>query len=262
MTISLVTAVYNNASCIEQCLRSVCNQSFQGFEYIVIDGGSTDGTLDILDSYRSRIDRMRSEPDSGIYDALNKGIRLATGEYIGFLHSDDLFAGTEVLDRLSKRLQQRATDSIYGDLQYVERKDPRQVVRYWKAGHFSQRKLRWGWMPPHPTFYVRRDVYAKHGLFNTGLRIAADYDLLLRLLGRAQITTQYLPGVLVNMRTGGTSNQSIANLVHKMREDYCALRSNQIGGAWTLAGKNGRKLGQLWRRAPTPDQQIDENCHA
>lgn len=248
MTITIITAVHNNASQVAESVESVLAQRFQEFEYIVVDGASSDGTLQVLEQYRHRIDTLISEPDKGIYDALNKGISHASGDYVGFLHSDDMFASEDVLGRIHSYVQKYDVDSVYGDLQYVSNTCPSKVLRYWQAGEFSEERLKQGWMPPHPTFYVRRSVYERYGMFDAALKIAADYELMLRFLGRVRISTAYLRGVLVNMRVGGVSNRGLANLACKMKEDYHALRANGVGGALALAGKNARKIGQLWRR--------------
>jgi glycosyltransferase len=248
MSLTIITAVFNNQQFVADAINSVLNQTFQDFEYIIVDGASTDGTLEVLNIYRGRIDKLISEPDKGIYDALNKGIRYASGDYVGFLHSDDLLAHSDVLRVIHSRLTEESVDSVYGDLQYVSQREPQRIVRYWKAGDFSKAKLIRGWMPPHPTLFIKRAVYEKYGGFDTSYKIAADYDLILRLFGRVQITTQYISQVLVKMRIGGVSNRSIGNVLLKMKEDYMALKSNQIGGIGSLMQKNVGKVSQFWHR--------------
>jgi glycosyltransferase involved in cell wall biosynthesis len=213
----------------------------------VIDGASTDGTLQVLHGYADTLAALVSEPDRGIYDALNKGLRVATGEVVGFLHSDDLFADKHVLARIAGAFADPCVDAVYGDLVYVRKDAADQVVRYWKSGLFSPGKLRRGWMPPHPTLYVRRSVYEQLGMFYTDFRIAADYDFMLRFLGRGGVKVEYIPEVLVKMRLGGTSNRSFGNLLRKSMEDYRALKSNNIGGLRTLAWKNLSKLPQFFK---------------
>jgi glycosyltransferase len=246
--ISVVTAVYNNRETIAAALDSVLEQARADVELIVIDGGSTDGTLDVLKSYADRLDVLVSEPDRGIYDALNKGIRRTSGEVVGFLHSDDLFADTKVLSRVTAAFADPGVGAVYGDLLYVRKDAPDRVVRYWRAGRFSRRGLARGWMPPHPTLYVRRGLYAQHGLFDTTFRIAADYDFTLRLLSREGIGVRYIPEVLVKMRVGGASNRSLRNILLKSHEDLRALRRNQVGGLGTLTWKNLSKLPQFFGR--------------
>ena len=211
---------------------------------MVIDGGSTDGTLDVLHAHRNQIDVLVSEPDRGIYDALNKGISRARGDIVGFLHADDVYADREVLSDISSNFSNNRIDAVYGDLVYVDNLMPPRVIRYWKGGMYDPKKLAWGWMPPHPTFYVRRSVYQELGAFDTSFQIAADYDCMLRLLGRG-ITVAYIPRVLVKMRWGGASNRSLKNIIQKSREDYRALRANAIGGLGTLICKNLSKAPQF-----------------
>ena len=243
--ISVITAVYNNRETIAAALDSVLGQAGVNVELVVIDGGSTDGTLEVLRAYADRLDVLVSEPDRGIYDALNKGIELASGEVVGFLHSDDLFADANALAWIAAAFAEFNVGAVYGDLFYVRKNDPGRVVRQWRAGDFSRRRLARGWMPPHPTLYVRRSLYAQHGLFDTSFRIAADYDFTLRLFCRADIGVHYIPEVLVKMRVGGASNRSLRNILLKSREDLRALRRNRVGGVGALLWKNLSKLPQF-----------------
>lgn len=248
MKISVITAVYNNSDTVAQALDSALAQTHPDVELIVIDGGSTDGTLAVLQGYADRLAVLVSEPDRGIYDALNKGIARASGEVVGFLHSDDLFADIAVLSRIAVAFTDPAVDAAYGDLLYVRKDDPSRVVRTWRSAAFSAVRLAHGWMPPHPTLYVRRTVYERLGGYDTSYRIAADYDCVLRLLGKGGIRTAYIPEVLVKMRVGGASNRSLKNILQKSREDYRALRVNGVGGLRTLAWKNLSKLPQFLKR--------------
>jgi glycosyltransferase len=248
MRISVVTAVRNGRTTLADALDSVLAQDHPDVECIVIDGASTDGTLELIGRYAGRIARVVSEPDGGIYEALNKGIRLATGEAVGFLHADDRFADDRVLSRIAAALADPTVDACYGDLCYVRRDDPRCVVRHWRAGAYQRRRLARGWMPPHPTFYARRAVYQRLGGFDSRYRIAADYDCLLRFLGAGRIACAYIPAVLVHMRLGGASNRSLRNLLQKTREDYRALRHHQVGGLSALLLKNLQKLPQFFVR--------------
>jgi glycosyltransferase involved in cell wall biosynthesis len=243
--ISIVTAVHNRCDTIAATLASVRAQSHPDVEHIVVDGASSDGTTDILRAQRAQIDFLVSEPDNGIYDALNKGIAAATGEVIGLLHADDVYANERVLSTVARVFEDEKIDAVYGDLEYVSKNDVNKTVRFWKAGEFSPAKLSWGWMPPHPTFFARRAVYERLGRFDTSYRIAADYDLILRFLGRAKLSVAYIPEVLIKMRVGGISNRSLANIFRKSREDFRALRCNQIGGIGSLAWKNFGKLSQF-----------------
>jgi glycosyltransferase len=244
--ISVITAVYNRSDTIEDALSSVASQDHDAIEHVVVDGASTDGTAEILEHHRGQIAVLVSEKDHGIYDALNKGIGVATGEVVGFLHADDLFGHARVLSRIATVFADPAVEAVYGDLVYVAKGDTGRVIRRWRAGAFSPGKLAWGWMPPHPTFYVRRRVYERLGCFDTRYRIAADYDCMLRFLGRGGIIPAYIPEVLVKMRLGGTSNRSIAGIFRKSREDYRILRRNNVGALGALLWKNAGKLGQFF----------------
>ena len=246
MKISVITAVLNGRATIADALASVLAQDHPDIELIVIDGASTDGTLDIIQRYAGRVAHLVSEPDRGIYDALNKGIRLATGEVVGFLHADDRYADNRVLSRIAAALSDPGVDACYGDLLYVGKDEPNHVIRHWQAGPYHPRLLARGWMPPHPTFYARRSVYQRLGGFDLDYRIAADYDCMLRFLGAGRVACAYIPEVLVQMRLGGASNRSLRNLLQKSREDYLALRRNQVGGMGTLLLKNLQKLPQFF----------------
>jgi len=248
MKISVITAVYNSKDAISEAVESVLGQNYDDIEFIVIDGASTDGTKELLELYRDKIDILISEPDHGIYDALNKGIEHATGDVVGFLHADDLFANNGVLSRVAETLSDLGADAVYGDLEYVSKDAPDKVIRHWQSDAYSADKLKYGWMPPHPTFYVRRCVYQQHGGFDTSFHIAADYDCMLRFLGRAKIKAAYIPSVMVKMRLGGASNRSVGNIIRKSREDYRALHHNGVGGLWALACKNFSKLPQFVKR--------------
>lgn len=245
LTISVITAVYNNRQTIAEALDSTLVQTHPFVETVVVDGASTDGTRELLRGYADRLSILVSEPDKGLYDALNKGIRLATGDVIGFMHSDDVFGDDEVLARVAAAFADPSVLAVYGDLLYVSKDDPSKVVRCWRAGKFSRRRLCWGWMPPHPTLYVRRDVYEQVGGFNTRYRIAADYDHILRVFSIPLLNPVYIPEVLVKMRLGGSSNRSLSNIIRKSREDFSALKRNRIGGVGTLVWKNLSKLGQF-----------------
>jgi glycosyltransferase len=239
---------------IEGCLRSVATQSYRDIEHIVVDGASSDGTLHLLQRHRAGLATLLSEKDNGIYYALNKGVSHARGDVIGFLHADDLFNGPHSLSRVAAAFADPDVVAVYGDLLYVSRSDPSRIVRYWRSGAFSPKRLKFGWMPPHPTLYVRRDVYGSLGPFDTSFQIAADYDFMLRLLNSpARGRVAYIPEVLVRMRVGGISNRSFRNLVRKSAEDYRALRKNGVGGLTALCLKNGTKFGQFLARPARPD---------
>lgn len=245
MKISVITAVYNRVATIGDALDSVRAQTWPDVEHVVIDGASTDGTLELLQARRDGISVLVSEPDKGIYDALNKGIARATGDVIGLMHSDDLYADQSVLADVVAAFDDPKVDAVYGDLDYVAQADTSQVIRRWRSGAYSPELLRRGWMPPHPTLYLRRQVVERWGAFDDQYRIAADYDAVLRYFGRGGIRPAYVPRVLVKMRVGGESNRSVARILLKSKEDYAALRRNKVGGLATLVWKNVGKLGQF-----------------
>lgn len=249
MKISIITVTYNVRETVGDCLASVAAQGHRDLEHVVIDGASTDGTLELLEAQRARLAVLVSEPDRGIYDALNKGLARASGDVVGLLHADDVFADAGVLARVAEAFADPAVEAVYGDLVYVAREAPGQVVRYWRAEAFEPRRLGWGWMPPHPTLYLRRSLYERFGGFDTRYRIAADYDLMLRVLSQLSGRVAYLPQVLVRMRLGGVSNRSVGKILRKSWEDYQALRANRVGGVGALAWKNLSKLPQFVRRA-------------
>ena len=246
MKISVVTAVWNRAATVGGAIDSVSAQTHPHIEHLVIDGASTDGTLAEVEARRRPGMIVVSEPDRGIYDALNKGLARSTGEVVGLLHSDDFFADTRVIERIAATFADPAIDAVYGDLDYVSAGDPARIIRHWRAGEATPARLRRGWMPPHPTLFVRRHVFETHGAYDTRYRIAADYDAVLRWFGTAAITSAYIPEVLVKMRVGGESNASLAKILRKSREDYRALRTNRIGGLATLIAKNLSKLPQFF----------------
>jgi len=248
MKVSIITAVRNEAGTLRDCIESVQKQTYPA-EHIIIDGASTDGTLDIIAQYRSGIAKVISEPDNGIYDALNKGIRLASGDVIGLLHGDDFYANDKVLESVVDIFKKLHVDSSYGDLLYVNKNDTNKVIRYWKSSPYTPGKFRQGWMPPHPTFFVKREVYQKYGYFNTDFRIAADYELMLRLFEKHKISTHYIPEILIKMRLGGASNRSPKNMFIKSSEDYKAWKVNHLdGGLYTIFLKNITKAPQFFVR--------------
>ncbi|MDD2714831.1 MAG: glycosyltransferase family 2 protein [Candidatus Wallbacteria bacterium] len=246
MKISIITACFNSHDYIQQCLTSVQSQNHQNIEHIIIDGGSTDGTLRIIEQNRSRDSIVVSERDDGIYHALNKGISLATGDIIGFLHSDDLYNDQNVITDVCDEFVKSDPDSLFGDLIYVSRQNHNKVLRYWKSGEFRKGSFKWGWMPPHPTFFVKKEVYNKYGDFDTRLRIAADYEIMLRFLEKIKISTSYIPKTLVKMRIGGESNRNLKNIFLKSREDFRAWRINGLRcNFYTIFLKNILKLEQF-----------------
>lgn len=248
MRISIITAVFNRVDYISDALESLQHQTHPEIEHVVIDGASTDGTLELLHSRLDHRAVLVSEPDKGIYDALNKGLARSTGEVIGLLHSDDFFADNQVLADVAKAFSEPAIDAVYGDLQYVSKANTNNVIRYWMAGEYSRERLGRGWMPPHPTLFLRRSVIERWGGFDIHFRIAADYDAILRYFGRGNIKTAYIQRALVKMRVGGESNRSLKKICRKSFEDYRALKKNGEGGIGALVWKNVSKVGQFLLR--------------
>ncbi|MCX5796576.1 MAG: glycosyltransferase family 2 protein [Elusimicrobia bacterium] len=227
MKISIITVVYNNVHTIEDCIKSVLGQTWSDLEYIIIDGGSTDGTLELINR-SARGARIVSEPDKGIYDAMNKGIALATGDVVGILNSDDFYVDDRVIEKVAAAFDTLAIDALFADLVYVRPDKPDKIVRYYSGADFTLDKFAAGWTPPHPTFFVRRECYLKWGLFKTDYKIAADFDLMARLLVKHGIRYHYLPEVIIKMRTGGVSTRSFYSNMVSNREMLRACAENGI----------------------------------
>lgn len=252
MKVSIITCTYNSAATIAETVSSVNNQIYTEIEHIIVDGASTDNSVQIV-RYNSTYSRIiLCEKDDGIYDAINKGIKLATGDIIGLLHSDDMFASPKTLQNIATAFNSstsklgKGPDVVYGDLVFVDQNDTDKVVRYWKSKPFKPSLLKRGWMPPHPTVFMRREVYEKHGLFNINLKCAADYDYILRVFRDQTLTISYLPEVITKMRMGGASTGGIKNLTNKMKEDYWVLKNNQMQfPLCVLFAKNISKIPQL-----------------
>ena len=243
--ISVITAVYNRESTIADTMKSVSEQRYPHVEHIIQDGASSDSTLDIIQSYCSSRVNVESTQDAGIYDAINKGIDRCDGDIIGLMHSDDVFACRDVLSEVAVAFKNPDVDGVYGDLDYVASNDVSKVVRCWRSGSYNAKRLSWGWMPPHPTLYLRRKIFHEWGGYDTDFQIAADYDAILRYLVRGNIVLKYIPKIFVKMRLGGESNRCITRIIRKSYEDYRALRRNKVGGLVTLSAKNLSKLGQF-----------------
>lgn len=248
MKISLITAVYNRESTIGFALHGIFSQNYEDIESVIIDGGSIDNTKQIISEFQKIYEKLLfiSEPDEGIYDALNKGIRHSTGEIIGFAHSDDYFADSDVISNVVALFLDPSVDIVYGDLDYVDSQTGSNVIRHWVAGKFKRNSLVLGWMPPHPSMFIRRSVVHRLGAFDPKFKISADYDAILRYFSEPEINAKYIPRVLVKMRVGGESNKSISKILRKSLEDYRALRKNGCGGLPTLFAKNIRKVHQFF----------------
>jgi glycosyltransferase involved in cell wall biosynthesis len=245
MKISIITATYNSASTLEDTLTCIQQQDHPDIEHIIVDGGSTDNTLAILNFF-PHIAKWISEKDNGIYDAMNKGIGLATGDVIGILNSDDIYTSASVLSSIAQAFADPSVQTVYADLQYVHPDNPNKVLRTWKTGKFKKNYFYYGWMPPHPTFFVRKEVYRQTGLFDLSLRSAADYEIMLRILLKHGISARYLPGVIVKMRAGGMSNASLWNRLRANKEDRLAWKLNGLRPYFfTLYLKPLRKIPQF-----------------
>ena len=227
MKISVITVAFNSASTIADTLTSVARQTHPEIEHLVIDGQSTDDTVSVVEAHRHPCLKISSEPDDGIYDAMNKGLRRACGEVIGFLNADDFYADDEVLAKIAHAFQNPAVDACYADLVYVTHDNSR-VVRYWKSKPFVNGDFAKGWCPAHPTFYVRKSVMERLGLFDQSYKLAADVEFMMRYLERGQVRAVYIPHVLVRMRVGGATNKSWANIVRQNKEIFAALRKNSV----------------------------------
>lgn len=228
MKISIITAAYNAASTIEDTILSVLEQDYGDIEHIIVDGDSKDGTATILDKYRGQVAQVISEPDEGVYDAMNKGIALASGDVIGFLNADDIFKSAGAISRIARELADKAVDTVFGDIVIVDWDEPNRVHRYFRPKRFKPAHMRFGWMPPHPTFYVRRECFEQAGDFNTSFNISADFDLLLRILKVHGFSYSYIPETLVQMRHGGISSGGFSSTLTINREFVRACRMNGV----------------------------------
>ncbi|HEY4109850.1 glycosyltransferase family 2 protein [Puia sp.] len=245
MKISIITATYNSAATVADTLDCISRQDHSDIEHIIVDGGSTDSTLEIVRRF-PHVAKVVSGKDKGIYDAMNKGIRLATGEVVGILNSDDIYTDEKVLSAVGGAFSDAAVMTVYADLQYVYPDDLSRVQRTWKTGRFKRKNFYYGWMPPHPTFFVRKEVYQQAGLFNLELRSAADYELMLRILLKLGMSAHYIPRVIVKMRAGGMSNASLFNRLRANKEDRMAWRLNGLRPYFfTLYLKPLRKIHQF-----------------
>jgi glycosyltransferase involved in cell wall biosynthesis len=241
LKVSIITIAYNSAATIEDTIVSVINQDYGNIEYIIIDGGSKDETLNIVNNYKDKIATIVSEQDKGIYDAMNKGISNATGDIVGILNSDDIYADAKVISDIVKTIGDQ--DAIYADLVYVKRDATDEVTRYWKSGKYKKGAFLKGWMPPHPTFFVKKSIYDQYGTYNLALKSAADYECMLRLIHKHQISLTYLPRVITKMRVGGQSNVTLKNRLKANKEDKMAWEINGLKPRfYTIKMKPIRKI--------------------
>ena len=248
MKTSIITVCLNSAAMIEDTIKSVLSQDYKDIEYIIIDGGSTDGTLDIINRYKTKIAKVISEPDKGIYDAMNKGLRLSTGEILAALNGDDVYADQATVGQMAEFMQDNGLDAAYGDLIYVDRRDTGHVKRFWQPGRYKKGAFSHGWVIPHPTFFCRKEIFERHGYFNDKLQIAADFELMLRLIEKHRINIGYLPKVIVKMGTGGKANV-LRGIIQGNREIIRSFRLNNLRlSPWFFVRKPITKISQLFRR--------------
>ena len=244
MKVSIITATFNSAATVADSIRSVQQQSYQNIEHIIIDGVSKDDTLSIVHAMHQGT--LVSEKDKGIYDAMNKGIAITNGEIIGILNSDDYYADDRIIEKVVNLFASTGCDAVYGDLLYVDNTDLSKVKRKWIAGKHNKRSFLFGWMPPHPTFFVKKKIYDQHGVFNLQLGTAADYELMLRFIYKQGIKVSYLNEVVVKMRTGGVSNKTVQNRWRANQHDKQAWLINELKPYWfTTILKPVRKIIQF-----------------
>ena len=228
LKISIITVCYNSERFIKTAIESVLNQTYKNIEYIVIDGNSKDNTVQIVKSYGDKISKVVNEPDMGIYDAMNKGLKLASGDYLGILNSDDFYINNTVIEQIVDTLEKNKTDSLFTDLIYVDNQNVENEIRYWKSGNFKSNSFKKGWHPPHPTFFVKNEVYKRYGYFTLKFKLAADFELMLRFLEKHKISSCYLPIPTIKMRLGGATNKSISNIIKGNIECYSAFKENGL----------------------------------
>lgn len=249
MKVSIITVVYNRAKTIERAVQSVLRQSYANVEYIVVDGASKDGTLEVVNKYQSRIARIVSEKDNGVYDALNKGIKLATGDVVGILHADDEFADDSIIQQIVDVLQNnKHIDCVYGDVGFVKEEAPGKIIRYYSSAIFKPGLFKYGFMPAHPTFFCYKKFFDQYGLYRTDMDIASDFDLLLRYLKKHAIQSAYIPKMLVRMNLGGKSTKGIASTIRINKEIKQILSENKIPSSYLrLYSRYFIKVQEYWK---------------
>lgn len=249
MKVSVITVAFNAEATIADTLASVAAQTHPDIEHIVIDGASKDATLEIVQKHGAHVTRVLSEPDQGIYDAMNKGIRLATGDIVGVLNADDIYANNTIVARIHDLMAARALDALYGDIAFVDAADPLRINRIYSSARFRPDRIGWGWMPAHPSLFLRRAVYDRFGLFRTDYRIAGDFEYIARIFATGSLNYDYLPEVTVRMRTGGVSTGGWRNTLLLNREVLRACRDNQIPtNSLKLMTKYPLKIMEFLRR--------------
>jgi glycosyltransferase involved in cell wall biosynthesis len=249
LKISIITVVFNRAKTVERAIQSVLSQSYSNIEYLVIDGASTDGTLEVIEKYRDHIHTIVSEKDKGMYDALNKGIQLATGDIVGILHADDEFADVEVIQKVADVfLQNKHTDCVYGDVGFIKEEEPNKIVRYYSSAIFHPKLFKYGFMPAHPTFFCYRKFFQLYGFYRTDLEIAADFDLLLRYLKKFTLQSVYIPQMLVRMNMGGKSTKGLSSTLKINKEIKQILKEHKMpSGYLRLYSRYFIKVQEYWK---------------
>ncbi len=248
MKVSIITVSFNCKATIEHTIQSVLSQNYNNVEYIIIDGGSTDGTLDIINKYADKISTVVSEPDDGFYNGINKGLKKCTGDIVGLLNADDFYADKDCITEIVNTFNKNNTDAVYADLKYVDAVNTDKVVRNWKSMPYEQGLFLKGWMPPHPTFYAKKSLFDKFGGYDESFKISADYELMLRFIHKQKIKVTYLPKTLVMMRVGGVSNAGLTSRVTANQEDRLAWKKNGVKpSAFTLIRKPLSKIMQYFK---------------
>ncbi|HSW61835.1 MAG TPA: glycosyltransferase family 2 protein [Dissulfurispiraceae bacterium] len=249
MKISIITVCFNSEQTIESSLRSVISQTGVEREHILVDGASTDGTLDVIERHHDKLTKMISEPDRGIYDAMNKGLRVATGDVIGFLNADDVYSHQNVLAMVVEIMKREHLDALFGDVEFFSPENMDRTVRRYSSAHFCPERIAWGWMPAHPALFLKRSVYERFGLFRTDYRIAGDFELVARIFKSGSLKYQHMPEALVRMRTGGISTSGLFNTILLNREVLRACRENGISTNWLkILLKYPVKLLEFYRK--------------
>lgn len=247
MKVTIITVVFNAEKYIEDCIKSVLDQDYENIEYLIIDGKSTDNTCSIIKSYEGKIHKFISEPDGGMYDALNKGISLANGEVMGILNADDVLASKTIISEIVNAFKESKAEAVYGNLNYVSQ-DQKKIIRKWISKPFEKSHLKWGWMPAHPTLYLKKSLFVQHGNYAMSYGTAADYDLMLRFFSLKDFKSYYLDKLIVNMRVGGMSNSSFQQRVDAFINDYKAAKINLLPfPILTILLKKINKLNQFFR---------------
>ena len=261
MKISLITVTYNSEKYLAKCIESVRSQDYAHIEYIIVDGASADNTLSLIRSSPDVVTKWITEADRGMYDAINKGLKLATGDVIGILNSDDMLASKSVISKIAACFKEQKTDSIFGDLLYVEAEETSKIHRFWKGMPYNRKSFNLGWMPAHPTFYVRREIVEQLGGYETHYFSAADFELMTRYLYKHRISAYYLPELIVKMRKGGMSNGSFKKRFRANRRDYLALKRNDVPFPFIVSMiKPLRKLPQYIRFFhPVKEEEVRTN---